>query len=752
MEAWSFEPFGGYLSALAVAGILLGLLAIGPNSKKLTRRQKSVLLLARVAAILLVLLLLFRPVHVNTRANRRNSDVLILADTSRSMQLAETGGRSRYDAMVAALRDSKAALEAVSANSRLRFFGFDSASKELAERDEALYSALKPAGDQTDYGAALSAALDSENGKRIAAIILIGDGTQTALGSTSDSQSAARRLRDDFAAPLYSVALGPTSDASSSKDIALERLDEQFNVFVKSEFPIRAWIKSVGYANQTVPVELSLTDDMNRKTVLTSLKVRLSADGSLTPIELTHVPEKPGNFKLTLKVLGQPGELITTNNELTAYLTVLDGGLRVLFVDSGKRIEHKFVKRALNDSPDIAVDDFVVDFSQSERWPLASDELFESTRYDVFVVANTPYEAFSAKGWRSLALAIEKGKGVYFLGGPRSFGAGNFAGTPIADLMPIEFNRFERQDLRAADREDLFVSTKQKLTPTKPHPIIKLMPEPDNERAWNDLPPLDYANRLVGVKDAPGVQVLLEGARQTPILVTGQYGKGRVLAFAGDSTFRWVMHGNIREHRRFWRQGILWLAGRDQLERDKTWIRMDSRRLFKGMTAQFETGVNDQDGAPVPSPKISAKLQEPTGSTSELRIGYSGSTLGGAIRPTVPGEYTIEVTAQVGGKNLPPERMSFLVLDNDLELSFASADHEHLRRLSNVTTEQGGKMVTPEELPNVIREIASRPPEMETRQIKWRLADSPVEAWIVLLALVTVLTIEWWLRKTWGLE
>ena len=56
---------------------------------------------------------------------------------------------------------------------------------------------------------------------------------------------------------------------------------------------------------------------------------------------------------------------------------------------------------------------------------------------------------------------------------------------------------------------------------------------------WDKLPPLEGANRFGQPK--PSAQVLAE-SEGSPLLVVGEAG-GRVLAFAGDSTWHWWMEG-----------------------------------------------------------------------------------------------------------------------------------------------------------------------------------------------------------------
>ena len=53
--------------------------------------------------------------------------------------------------------------------------------------------------------------------------------------------------------------------------------------------------------------------------------------------------------------------MVTTNNEMSTFVTVLKGGLNVLYMRGPVRVEQKFIRRSLDPSPDIKVDYVRVD-------------------------------------------------------------------------------------------------------------------------------------------------------------------------------------------------------------------------------------------------------------------------------------------------------------------------------------------------------------------------------------------------------
>lgn len=753
MSQWSFEPI--YDSSLAVVAIAVGLavlLALGPRFGKLTPRRRWIIGGLRAVVILLVLLAMLRPTHIYTQTKPRSSVLLVLYDVSRSMLLPDaTGGPTRWESQKAALAKVSDVLPQLSRHAEVRVYGYDSQLHASDVSSGRIAVSELPEGSQTDYGSTADEAFQRETGKRIAAVLLFGDGRDTAFNPQTESTAAARRLRNEFAAPLYTLPFGPAGDTAQSKDVAIERLDEQYTVFVKNEVVIRGRMKIAGYANQPIGVEAVLTDLAGQETSIGKLSKTAKLDGEGLEFEFPHMPQTPGHYKITVRAARQPGELVAKNNELSAYLTVLEGGLRVLLIDSGKRPEFKFLRRSLNDSPDIDVDDLVIDSLNRKAWPVNLGTTLKEGKYDVYILGNVPAEALGDVNMQDLVAEIEKGKGLLATGGLRTFGAGNYYNTPLAAALPIVFDRFEQQKFDEPDRPDLFVPGPLSMTPTTPHAVTRLAEGPDNLAAWQQLPPLDFANRFTALKPSPGVRVLLAGPKDEPLLVSGEFGSGRVLAFAGESTYRWRLKGMESQHKRFWRQSILWLARRDESQHSDVWIKLAQRRFQPGANVHFTLGARSPEGDVLSDAQFSVTLTSPDGQPQTLRIAPSGEHQAGVVTVKEPGDYAIDVVATRNGQTLGKSRVEFMVFDQDVELSNPAADHEHLARLASITKEFGGRLVPLEEFDALLTEIANRPPEMEVRQQKWRLGDTPLTAWTWLIAFASILGVEWWLRKKWGL-
>jgi len=747
-----FEPiFDSYVAVALLALALFASLSIRPQFGSLTPRRQRVLRTLRLLAILLAVLALLRPTWITTIKTPRLSTFLVLLDTSRSMNLPSgRNDQKRWQAQRQALTAAQDELARLSTKAQVRIVGYDQKLHPLEFTGGKIKFPESAVGEQTDIGTTLSQALITEQGKPLLGVLLLGDGAQTAFDPQVETQQAARRLRDDFAAPLYTVTFGLAGDAAQARDIAIERLDEQFTVFMKNEVVIRGIVRVRGYAKQDLPVELFLTDDKNQRISIGRRTIRAGEDNRQLEVEFPYTPQAPGHFRLTMQADPQADEQVTKNNQLDAFLTVLEGGLRVLYLYGSLPYEQRAIRRAINASPDIELDDYYVDTRDPKKWPIKLTPDV-ATKYDAFILGDVDFEALREANDKLIAGAVDKGKGLLMLGGNHSFGRGHYRGTLIGDALPIEIDRLEGADFNEKELDRFFLPGPLGMVPSGASPITRLTGEADNAEAWARLPKLAWANKFEKIKNAPGVRVLLETPQGAPLLVSGEYGRGRTLAFAGESTYRWPLAGFSREHNRFWRQIVLWLVQRDDQNRDEVWIKLDQRRLNPGTKLAVQAGARTAAGDALQNARVEATLIRPGGRREALPLNRDKDDFRGTLQPTEAGDYAIETTAYEGDRLVSTARSEFLVFDRDVELSTPAADPDLMQSLAAWTRQEGGKALAPEDLPELVAELAKRPPEYEVRETRWKLAGTSGDAWVFLLLLTGVLTGEWFLRKRWGL-
>jgi len=758
MSSLTVDPIAGPWALAIIFAVLVALLWMRPRFRQLTRQRRAVLAMLRGGAILMVLTTMLRPGCVSTQLRQNKALVILQLDASRSMQLpAEPGGDARWDALRKTLEAHASELAAlVDQHIDVRAFTFAGSiaaapivggAVELAERAE---------GGQSDIARAIVDAVRDSRDERLLAVILASDGVPNVAEPQYELDEAVAVLAASQT-PLFTVPFGRSAETDQSADIALVGMPDQYTVWVKNNLTVTATLQGRGFANARVPVQLVVSDQQGRETIADTRIVEFRQDNEQVQVDLSYVPETPGQYRLAVRAEPQPREATERNNTLPAFLTVNEGGLRVLYLYGNLGWEQKFLRRSLAAYPDLELDAVSIDPRTRDQWPVNLARLLESRPYDVFILHDVDSRAlYSAalqeENLRLLVDRVASGKGLLMIGGYHSFGPGLYHSTPLADLLPIVMERTEKQDFDAPIRRDLNIQRELELRPVGGHFITRLGGDPNAGDAWQQLPPLDGANRFLGLKDT--AEVLLESTSGDPILVAAHVG-GRVLCFAGDSTWKWWMQGHESEHKRFWRQVILWLAFRDALSGDNLWIDMAQRRFEPGAQVTFSTGTSAIDGGELATVEYSSSLLLPDGTQRSLALEPSGDrAIGRVPREAIEqsGIYTIEVTGRRGGATVGSARAEFMVFDNDRELTVAGADPALLARLADLTSPWGGRLVPPAEFGRLIGELAARAPELKTEvPVKWRIGDTWQDALAVVGLWLAFMTAEWFLRKRWGL-
>lgn len=737
---------------------LIGLLALRPTFAEISPRRRMTLVGLRAITIFLALTLMLRPGCVTTEQRQQSALLIVMADTSRSMQLphapAEISRWEKLSQMISAQSERWTLLGENSID--VRWVGFDSQVQNLDEgRLPWTVAGFVPNGTETDLGSSLSAVLKSARHQRLIGVILASDGVQNAVDPQIELPAAA----EQFAAnqtPLYAVAFGPVADAGQSADVAVVSMPDHFTGFVKNQQTVRVTLRARGFTNRDLPVQLIVTDAENREHVVATRQVRVVQDDQDLTLNLSVTPEQPGNYRLTVRVEPFPGEVTEVNNELSAFMTIYEGGLRVLYLHGDVGFESKYLAAALGASGDMQIDEMAILSRNRPTWPLDLSDQIRRGNYDVFILQNVDSRAIfqpvtGEATIQALVEAIDQGKGLIMLGGIHSFGPGLYAMTPLADVLPVRMDLAEKQDFEKPIRSDLHIDRELKLRAPGGHFVTRLEDESDAD-VWSELPPVAGANRWIGIADQ--AQVLLESAEGDPVLVAQTVG-GRVLAMATDSTWRWHLAGFSEAHKRFWRQIVLWLARRDGLEDDNVAIDLNQRRFEPHSLVEFRTFAKSAAGEPIADATFEAKLVSPDGSTYEIELAANEGNAEGTIERQLieaAGIYTIEVTASEQRRELGNSTAQFMVYDRDKEKSNPAGDPDQLARLAARTSEWGGRLLRPEEFGSLLEQIATETPDMKIEvPNKWQLGDTLNDGLAFLFLFVATLTTEWFLRKRWGL-
>ena len=756
MGEWTPQPVVEPVFIGIITAALVAMLLIKPAFSGATSQRRWILSGLRLVGVLLLVIAMLRPGCTRTIEKQQSAVLLLMCDLSRSMQLPHRSqDESRYELMQEILAKNAGKLKELNdRNVLVKSVGFDGVTYSLDFNEGEIRLPDEPDGGTTDIGTTLGETLEKLRSQRLVGAIVMSDGVQNEASPRIELGQAVDELVQ-LQTPLYSVPFGQEAIAGQFSDIAVENMSDQFSVFVKNRLVIKATLRVRGFVNQKVPVRLILQNSKGEKETVYTDMVEVTQDGMQKTLTMPFVPKEAGQFKIILQADEQPEELVTRNNRLPAFLTVYEGGLRVLYLYGSLTAEQRYLKASIGASPDVQFDFVSINPRNRSSWPLKRNDWFDHKKYDVFIFSDVDSRAFydeesETSNFEALTRAIEQGSGFLMIGGRQSFGPGMYHSTPLAEILPVQMDKFERQDFDRPTTRAYHLEGDLKLSPTDEHFLTSFTDDMGNP-IWSILPPLPGANRL---KAKPTSRVLLRTQNGAPMMIADNAG-GRVLGLAVDSTWLWFTHDQQDFHRRFWRQVVLWLAGRDGQEEGNVWINLSQRRFLQGVPVGFVIGARDSIGVPIQNAKYELSLRAPDGSSQPILATSKTGSINGQVDQKYlvqPGTYQLELAVRKGNSKIGSTAAEFIVFDHDKEKSNPVADPRLLDRIARRTAEYGGMTVAPVEFGELLDDILQQPMELKIKVPEtWKLGDTVFEGLLFVFGLVGVLSFEWFLRKKWGM-
>jgi uncharacterized membrane protein len=744
---WSL-PYVGLPLLGVVAGVLVLLtVATYLGAPRATGRRILLLIVLRLAALLLAFLALLRPSLAFRDELHAPSTLLIGGDNSESMTIQdEPDSQSRWASALRALEKCRPLLQRLRDEDNVNVVLYRFAG-EVGDFDPA----GKAEGKRTDFGELLHELFERHRAEpRLRGLIILSDGADN--GSRYQPLPLAAQWRS-LPCPITTVGFGKPTTSDKQSDVALVAINpDPSPVPVKGELTVHGTIDAPGFENATVRLRV-LFDD--KEVANQDVPLPLTT-GNEVKVKCT-APDTPGEIKVTLRVEPLPGEVSVANNEISTYLTVTKEGVSVLLVDRGRYPEPQVLCDALRQDRRLRL---YTAWLRGGPAPAGQADLFQFARqhYDVIILGDVPADQLRAADPGALAgiyrLVSEKGTGLLMMGGYRSFGP-TWRGTEIEKLLPVKLDR-------AADGLSEQIHGPVRLVPTEAglrHYVLRLADRPeDNAALWERLPPLNEATRLGTPKEGAAVLAAV-GDAQTgpPLLVMQNYGAGRVLAFGGDTTYRWLTDEQGEQaHARFWKQLVLWLAHQEDAA-GSVWVKPDTRRLAAGSKLGFSVGVRGKGGVDLKDGRFDVQVVGPKDVKTPVPTAREKDGDRGTFWKTdAPGEYRLVVTGQAkdaDGQEVSGEAMArFLVYQDDAEMARRAADHDFLKKLASTG---GGRFLRPEELPGFLEELRNQPlPEARPKTAAWpEWKGNKLSGFLVayFLLFVALLSLEWFLRRRWGL-
>jgi uncharacterized membrane protein len=593
---------------LAPVVISVGVLAVitlwswrRSESQRWVRFICALLKLAGIAALALCLL---DPTWVGERARPGANIFAVIADNSQSLNVKDaTETRSRgeivRDQLIGGAKGWRSALED---NFQVRRYTFD--SRLQSTRD---FSEMDFEGRASALGGALRTGIEYWRGQPVAGVLLFTDGNATDIGADLPNL--------DGCPPIYPVVVG---GEAAIPDVSLAKIGVSQTAFEDAPVTVQAEVRASGFDGAAINTRLvevaanASTNNSPREPKIIAQSTQRAGGDSTLSFRFQIRPETPGlhfyqvetRAEDELKTPDAPSHEATLANN--RQMIVVDRGqepFRILYVGGRPNWDYKFLNRAIQEDPQVQLVALIRVAAREPKFQFmgrageSSNPLFrgfgtndeETARYDqpVLIRLNTKDELELRDGFPKTAEELyhyqaviigdteadffthdqmallqrfvsERGGGFLMLGSAESFREGNYAGTPVASLLPVYLDRGVPAKLPG----------EFKLTLTREgwlQPWTRLRPVENEEQTRVEaMPNFQVLNPLREIK--PGASVLAtvsDASGQTyPALAVQRFGLGRTAALMVGDMWRWGLADEEKQKdlAKAWRQMIRWLV------------------------------------------------------------------------------------------------------------------------------------------------------------------------------------------------
>ena len=727
------------LFAVAVAGIsalvtFRTYAQVRGNSQPLDR---AILTAVRIAVFVVLVFCLLRPVLVLSSVVPQENFLGVLIDDSRSMQIADTDETPRQAFVETSFGNPESELfTALADRFALRFFSFSSGTDRVSDVNELTYS-----GTRTHLGQALQRAHEELSGVPLSGLVVVTDGADNAEGGLAEALLPLQAS----AVPVFTVGVGREE---YERDIQMSRVETPQRVLKGASLGVELVVTHRGYQGETVTVQV---EDEGR--IVGTEDIQLGSEGSPQTVRLRFTANDEGPRLFSFRVSPLPGEMVTQNNLRQTLIVVEDRNEKLLYFEGEPRWEVKYLLRGVEEDQNLQVvllqrtaeNKFLrrnVDGPDElvQGFPRTRSELF---KYRGLILGSIEAGHFTPDQLRMIADFVNhRGGGLLMLGSHRSFAEGGYAGTPVADVLPVVL------DPTHGDSEESFFQ-EVRVEPTRAgetHPSTLIA---DNEMTsverWETLPLVTIVNPITDTK--PGATTLLRTPEGLVVLAFQRYGAGKSMAFPVQDSWMWQMHADVpvedMTHETFWRRLVRWLVDGvpDQVVASVPQDRVEPEQV---VTVLAEVG--DANYEELNNSAVTAIVTDPSGELIELPMEWTAEK-DGEYRTTFTaadaGFYEVRVEAVADNELLGEDTVHLQVAPSDSEFYDSTMGASLLKRVAGET---GGRFYTPDTvgtLPDDVQYVGGGVTVVEERDL-W---DMPV----LLLLLVGLVLGEWGYRRYKGL-
>jgi len=678
------------VSVIAGAGMAF-LLYFKEKNSALDVSKRWFLSIIRGLVVFLICLLL-TSVMINT--NERNVEkpiVAFLVDNSKSMIYSKDSTYLTNDF----LNDIKSISNSLADRADVYLYQFD---QKLKNGFDGAFD-----GDQTDIYSAIDELLIRYEGRNIGAMILATDGIANAGNDPSS-------ITDRIWFPVYSIALG---DTARYADVSIQALRYNKTVAYGNRFPVEIVISAKNFNGKSSHVIIS----HGEKELFKRHVQFTSADYSETFTVMLDANQK-GLIRLGVQIVPVDEEKNKANNYATAVIQVNDKKNKVAILYFTVHPDISALKSAMEDAGNYIVDDIHVNALKKG----------EISNYDAVILYQLP---------------DKRSKADYFT---------EIQSFKIPWLMIVGMNTdlrqmnalnagFKIQQTSGMSQEALaYINSGFSLFQVSPETSASLLYFPPLITPFGSYTVAENFRTLFYQKIG-NVQT------QNPMLAFGMNQAGMNAVLFGEGVYKWKLYNYLKFQNHLAFQEIIHKSMNLLVQQaDKRRLRVFHKEIFYSTeNAEMTAEIYNMSMEMITDANIDISIAHENGKERTLQFIPQISDYRLLLGQLKPGKYIWNASTNLEGEKLAVSGM-FFVEEMNIEALNTCADHNLLKLISEQTA---GNYYSIDEIDNMPNDILKSGNIVNVEYLN-KNSDYLISIRWLLIILITLLSVEWSLRKYWG--
>jgi hypothetical protein len=539
--------------------------------------------------------------------------------------------------------------------------------------------------------------------RNLGAVIICSDGLYNA-GENPLYESTALKC------PVYTIALG---DTTVRKDLILTKVNHNKSVYVGNTFPLEMIMQAKMLRGKTAKLVVE-----NENKVLFEQDINISSESFSKSIPLQLKAVGSGTLHYVVKLIPLNEEISVINNVQHVFIDVITNKQKVLILADAPHPDVAALRQTIEKN-----ENYEAEFSIASDWNKSIEG------YNLVILHQLP-SANSSNQKLFSEIQNSNISRLFIVGNNSNFNVFNNA----QKVLNISGVRPKFNEVLPALNKD-FV-------------LFNLSEEAKKASSFFSPLQVPFGN----VKLSTGAAVLYHQklgniGTNEPLIAFNEINGIKEGVIFGEGLWRWRIsnYQQAQNHDAF-EEIIGKVVQYLSVKTDKRFFKVNYQNTYKeGQSVVLDAYLYNESYEPINEPDIKINVINEAGKSFSYQFSKNENAYFLNI-PSLPvGNYRFEAVTKVGEKQLK-ENGSFVVKQVNLEALNTTADHQLLNAISKKT---GAQMLYPAQIELLENLLKNKEEIVPISYSEEKLQDVVNLKWVFFL-LVSLLTIEWFLRKRFG--